>query len=167
MSRSAAQAAVRLCGLITGAGGRNPKPKGWMDIDELTLCFNMRWRHNASSRAISMHKRGVLDRIPYRGISAEGQVFRGFLYRPAKPYRTMEQALQGFLHVGEEKVPKGWARPIEIAEMLNVSAVAVREMCRRRKVKGRFIRTLRGASGLHQNLYYPVKAVMALHLRKS
>ncbi len=167
MKTTATKAAARLAQLIGSPDHRTDKPKGWYDLDELTLAFNMRWRHNASSRAIAMHKRGVLERRPHRGVTAEGQTYRSFIYRPVKPARTIAEALDAFLTVGEERPPKGWARPVELAEMLDVSAVAVREMCRRRKLKGRYFRTLRGLSGLHQNLYYPIKAVMAHHLRKS
>lgn len=167
MRRSAAQAAERLSGLISTTKAATSKPAGWYDLDELTLAFNMRWRHNASARAISMYRRGVLERMRWNFVTAEGQPVRSFIYRPVKPAKTIQDALDAFLTVGEAKVPKGWARPIQIAEMLGLSAVAVREMARRHKIKPRIYRTLRGASGLHQNLYYPVRPVMALHLRKS
>ena len=167
MRRSAAQAAERLSGLISTTKAATNKPAGWYDLDELTIAFNMRWRHNASARAISMYRRGVLERMPWHFTTAEGQPVRSFIYRPVRPAKTIEDALQAFLTVGQAKVPKGWARPIEIAERLRISAVAVREMAKRHKIKPRIYRTLRGASGLHENLYYPVRDVVALHTRKT
>lgn len=146
---------------------RKPKPAGWYTVEDLTIIFNMRWPHNASVRAMSMYKRGVLERMKWVYVTNDGFYVRSFIYRPVKPAKTIEDALQAFLTVGQAKVPKGWARPVEIAQRLRISAVAVREMARRHKIKPRIYRTLRGASGLHQNLYYPVRPVIALHLRKS
>lgn len=141
-------------------------PKGWFTISDLQLLLNMRWRHNASTRAASMYARGVLERKLWRGCTVDGQGFRTYVYKPAKPYKTLEEALAGFICAGQESVPKGYARPTVIADRLNVSVVAVREMARRHKIKGRIIRTLRGASGLHDNLYLPEAALVALHRRR-
>lgn len=141
-------------------------PAGWYTIADMQKLLNMRWRHNASTRAASMHARGVLQRRPWRGVSPEGQPFRAFVYRPVPPAKTLEQAVAAFICSGQERVPKGYARPIEIADRLHISAVAVREMARRHKVKGVMIRTLRGASGLHDNLYYPEAALVALHRKR-
>lgn len=143
-----------------------PAPAGWHTISDLQVMLNMRWRHNASTRAASMYARGVLERRIWRGVTAEGQPFRAFVYRPRRPYKTLEQALAGFICSGQERVPKGYARPTEIADQLHISAVAVREMARRHKIKGRMIRTLRGSSGLHDNLYYPTAVLVALHRRR-
>mgnify|MGYP003347560788 CR=1 FL=1 len=131
MSRSASQAAERLSGLISTTKAATSMPAGWYDLDELTLAFNMRWRHNASARAISMYRRGVLERMRWNFVTAEGQPVRSFIYRPVKPAKTIQDALDAFLTVGQAKVPKGWARPVEIAERLRISAVAVREMAKR------------------------------------
>lgn len=141
-------------------------PSGWYTISELQKLFNMRWRHNASTRAASMYARGVLQRMPWRGVSPEGQPFRAFVYRPVPPAKSIEQAIAAFICSGQQPVPKGYARPTEIADRLHISAVAVREMARRHRVKGIMIRTLRGSSGLHDNLYYREADLVALHRRR-
>jgi len=159
--------AIRGLAELLKAPTRNAAPPaGWFTITDLQRLFNMRWRHNASTRAASMHARGVLERMPWRGVSPEGQPFRAFVYRPAKPYRTLDQAIEGFNVTGAEKVPKGWARPVDIADRLNLSAVAVREMARRHKIPSRYFRTIRGLSGLHQNLYFREADLLALHKRR-
>lgn len=166
MSRRLDQAVARFSETFKLHKNGAPPPEGWFTISDLQLLLNMRWRHNASSRAASMHARGVLERRPWHGVSSEGQPFRSFVYRPAKPHKTLEQAIAGFICSGQERVPKGYARPTEIADRLHISAVAVREMARRHKIKGRMFRTLRGSSGLHDNLYYPAAALVALHRRR-
>jgi hypothetical protein len=109
---------------------------------------------NASSRALDLHRRGLLERQPHQFKSGTGQCHMAYVYRPVPPYKSIkEAAAQMFVHRADQ-VPKGWVRLVDYAVSKNVSDVAVRGRVSRAGLKPKYWKTPRGIIGLHLNAYY-------------
>lgn len=148
----------RLLEVLMAELNREPKdypcPKGWFTVDQIRVELSMAHTRNASSRALDLHRRGLLERQPHQFKSGTGQCHQAYVYRPVPPYKSIKQAAeQMFIHRAE-KVPKGWVRLVDYAVKLNVSDVAVRGRVARAGLKPKYWKTPRGIIGLHLNAYY-------------
>jgi hypothetical protein len=129
-------------------------PKGWYTIEQIREELNLAYTRNASSRAFDLHKRGLLERMAHQSKAKTGQCHQCYVYRPAKPYRTIKEASDNSTKAREEKVPKGFVRIMEYAIGAMVSHVAIRARVERAALKPKYFKTSRGISGLHLNAYY-------------
>lgn len=133
-----------------------PTPKGWFTVEQIRAELNLAYTRNASSRALDLHRRGVLDRQPYQSKAKTGQCHMTYVYRPKAPFKTITEACQGVANVQADKVPKGWVRLVDYALRLRVSDVALRNRVARAGLQPKYFKTSRGVSGLHLNAYYSV-----------
>lgn len=129
-------------------------PSGWFTVDQIREELNLAYTRNASSRALDLHRRGVLDRQAHQFKAKTGQCHMAYVYRPRKPFKTITEAVAGVVTVQEDKVPKGWVRIVDYAVKLRVSDVALRQRVSRAGIKPKFFKTSRGFSGLHLNAFY-------------
>ena len=129
-------------------------PKGWSTIDQIRVELNLAYTRNASSRAYDLHKRGLLERMAHQTKAKTGQCHWAYVYRPAKPYRSIAEANANATKAREEKVPKGYVRIMDYSFTVDVSHVAIRARVARAFLKPRYFKTARGISGLHLNAYY-------------
>jgi hypothetical protein len=131
-----------------------PCPKGWTTVEQIRVELSMAHTRNASSRALDLHRRGLLERQPHQFKSGTGQCHQAYVYRPVPPYKSIKEAAdQMFVHRAD-KVPKGWVRLVDYAVSKNVSDVAVRGKVARAGLKPKYWKTPRGIIGLHLNAYY-------------
>lgn len=129
-------------------------PKGWYTIEQIRAELNLAYTRNASSRAFELHKQGLLERMAHQTKAKTGQCHYAYIYRPAKPYRTIAEAAANTFKAREDKVPKGWVRIMDYAVGVRISHVAIRGRVDRANLKPRYFKTCRGISGLHLNAYY-------------
>lgn len=129
-------------------------PEGWSTIEQIRVELKLAYTRNASSRALDLHRRGVLDRQAHQFKAKTGQCHMAYVYRPKAPFKTITEAAAGVAGSQADKVPKGWVRIVDYAVRLRVSDVALRQRVSRAGLKPRFFKTCRGASGLHLNAYY-------------
>ena len=129
-------------------------PKGWHTIEEIRQELNLTHTRNASSRAFDLYKRGLLERVTHQTKAKTGQCHHCYIYRPAKPYRTIKEAAANISKAAADKVPKGWVRVVDYALAARISHVALRGRIERANIKPRYFKTPRGMSGLHLNAYY-------------
>lgn len=129
-------------------------PAGWSSVEQIRDELNLAYTRNASSRALDLFRRGVLDRQPHQFKSGTGQCHKAFIYRPRPPFKTIKAASQGVFEAQAEAVPAGWVRIVDYAMRFKVSDVAIRSRVARSGIKPRFFKTARGSSGLHKNAYY-------------
>jgi predicted DNA-binding transcriptional regulator len=143
--------------------GDIPPPKGWYTVDQIREELRMAHVRNASSRALDLHRRGLLERQPHQFKAKTGQCHRAYIYRPVSPYRTIREAAERVFEHQEDVVPKEWVRIVDVAVKLRISDVAVRSRVSRAGLKPRYFKTRRGIIGLHRNAYYHKSAVLALY----
>ena len=158
---------VALCDVIAALNGQRDYsiPKGWSTIEQIRQELNLAYTRNASSRAFDLHKRGLLERIAHQSKAKTGQCHHCYVYRPAKPYRTITEAAANATKAREQKVAKGYVRIMDYSFTADVSHVAIRARVARANLKPRYFKTSRGISGLHLNAYYR-KADLDRLLRK-
>jgi len=142
--------------------GDIPAPKGWFTVDQIREELKMAHTRNASTRAHDLHRRGLLERQPHQFKAKTGQCHMAYIYRPVAPYRTIAEAAHRLFEHQEDKVPKGWARIVDIAVEVRLSDVCVRTRIARAGLKPKYFKTRRGIIGIHRNAYYLKSAVMAL-----
>jgi hypothetical protein len=140
-----------------------PPPKGWLTVEQIRQELQLAHARNASSRACDLARRGLLERQPHQFKAGTGQCHRAYVYRPLPPYRSVKEAAERLSRHDQDKVPKGWARIVDLAVELRVSDVAVRGRVARAGLKPRYFKTSRGIIGLHRNAYYLKSAVLALY----
>ena len=99
-----------------------PPPKGWFTVDQIREELRMAHTRNASSRALDLHRRGLLERQPHQFKAKTGQCHMAYVYRPVPPYRTIAEAATRAFEHQEETVPKGWVRIVDVAGQLQLSA---------------------------------------------
>jgi hypothetical protein len=160
----AASIAARL-GSTLKAKEHEAVPKGWYTVRDIQLILGMRWAANASTRAKNLHERGIVERMEWRAYKDYGFA-RAYIYRLKPPHKTWQQAVEAYHTVGEEKVPKGWARPVDFARILGISAEAIRNAMHRHNLETKMIRTNRGVSGLHLNLYIRTSDIMRVYRKR-
>jgi hypothetical protein len=131
-----------------------PCPKGWFTVEQVRVELSMAHTRNASSRALDLHRRGLLERQPHQFKSGTGQCHMAYVYRPVPPYKTVKEASEQLFAHRADKVPKGWVRLVDYAVSVNVSDVAVRGRVARAGLKPKYWKTPRGIIGLHLNAYY-------------
>lgn len=131
-----------------------PVPKGWLTVEQIREELNLAYTRNASSRALDLYRRGVLERQPHQFKANTGQCHKAYIYRPKPPFKSVQAAADGLFALQSEKVPKGYVRIVDYATTLKVSDVAVRCRIARVGLKPRFFKTARGISGIHRNAYY-------------
>jgi hypothetical protein len=146
-------------------GTTDPIPKGWLTIPDIQKHYGFRWRHSASTRALAMFTRGLLDRKLVRQFSGV-MCCRSYIYRILPPSKSLADADKLFLAAGTEKIPKGWATAKDIALALNVSTQAVWQMANRHKVPSRFYRVRRGLSGVCASRHFQIETMRRLHLKR-
>lgn len=129
-------------------------PSGWFTVDQIRAELNLSYTRNASSRALDLHRRGVLERQAHQFKALTGQCHRAYIYRPKPPFKTIKEAADGVFEVQQDKIPKGYVRIVDYAARRKVSDVAVRSRISRAGLKPKYFKTSRGASGLHLNAYY-------------
>ena len=129
-------------------------PSGWFSVEQIREELNLAYTRNASSRALDLHRRGVLDRQAHQFKAKTGQCHMAYVYRPRPPFKTITEAVAGVSVVQQDKVPKGWVRIVDYAVKLKVSDVALRQRVSRAGLKPKFFKTSRGSSGLHLNAFY-------------
>ncbi len=129
-------------------------PKGWSTVEDIREELNLAYTRNASSRAYELHKQGLLERLAHQFKAKTGQCHNAYVYRPAKPYRTIREAAANRFACRAEKVPKGWVRIVDFSAEVGISHVAIRARVERARLKPRYFKTCRGVSGLHLNAYY-------------
>ena len=161
----AADIAARLGKSLKAETKDTPVPKGWYTVRDIQLLLGMRWAANASTRAKNLHHRGIVDRMEWRAYKDYGFA-RAYIYRLKPPHKTWQQAVDAYHVVGEEKVPKGWSRPIDFARTLGISAEAVRNAIARHGLTTKVFRTNRGVSGLHNNLYVRTAEIVRLYSKR-
>jgi hypothetical protein len=130
------------------------KPEGWFTLEDIRVELQLAYTRNASSRAADLFKRGALERIPHQFKAKTGQCHKAYVYRPAKPFKTIKEASQNIHTTQEDKVPKGFVRIVDYAVTQGVSSVAIRMRVDRAGLKPTYFKTTRGISGLHRNAYY-------------
>ena len=143
--------------------GDIPPPKGWFTVEQIRNELRMAHVRNASSRALDLHRRGLLERQPHQFKAKTGQCHLAYVYRPVPPYRTIAEAADRIFEHQEESIPKGWVRIVDLAVQLKISDVSVRTKIARAGLKPRYFKTRRGIIGLHRNAFYLKSAVMALY----
>jgi predicted transcriptional regulator len=131
-----------------------PCPKGWTTVEQIREELSMAHTRNASSRALDLHRRGLLERQPHQFKSGTGQCHMAYVYRPVPPYKSIKEAADQMFAHRADKVPKGWVRLVDYAVKVNVSDVAVRGRVSRAGLKPKYWKTPRGIIGLHLNAYY-------------
>ena len=131
-----------------------PCPKGWFTVEQIREELSMAHTRNASSRALDLHRRGLLERQPHQFKSGTGQCHMAYVYRPVPPYKSIKEAADQMFAHRADKVPKGWVRLVDYAVKMNVSDVAVRGRVARAGLKPKYWKTPRGIIGLHLNAYY-------------
>jgi hypothetical protein len=134
---------------------REPEtPKGWFTVGQIREALGVTYDRNASSRARELWRRGMLDRLQVKTQCPSGSVHKGYVYRPRKPYRTIQEANLMALNHCADKVPKGYVRVIDYAVTARMSDVAIRSRIERSRLRATYYRTPRGIAGLHRNAYY-------------
>jgi predicted transcriptional regulator len=131
-----------------------PCPKGWFTVEQIREELDMAHTRNASSRALDLQRRGLLERQPHQFKSGTGQCHKAYVYRPVPPYKSIKEAADQMFAHRSDKVPKGWVRLVDYAVSKNVSDVAVRGRVARAGLKPKYWKTPRGIIGLHLNAYY-------------
>lgn len=131
-----------------------PPPAGWFTVEQIRVELNLSYTRNASSRALDLHRRGVLDRQAHQFKAKTGQCHMAFVYRPRPPFKTIKQASDGVFAVQADKVPKAFVRIVDYAAKAGVSDVAIRTRVARAGIKPTYFKTARGMSGLHRNAFY-------------
>jgi predicted DNA-binding transcriptional regulator len=131
-----------------------PCPKGWTTVEQIRVELDMAHTRNASSRALDLQRRGLLERQPHQFKSGTGQCHMAYVYRPVPPYKSIKEAADQMFAHRADKVPKGWVRLVDYAVSKNVSDVAVRGRVSRAGLKPKYWKTPRGIIGLHLNAYY-------------
>ena len=131
-----------------------PVPKGWFTVEQIREELNLAYTRNASSRALDLHRRGVLDRQAHQFKAKTGQCHKAYVYRPRPPFKTIKAAADGVFVAQEDKVPKGWVRIVDYSTAARISDVAMRSRVARAGLKPKYFKTARGLSGLHLNAYY-------------
>jgi len=139
-----------------------PAPKGWFTVDQIREELRMSHTRNASSRALDLYRRGLLERQPHQFKAKTGQCHMAYVYKPVPPYRTIAEAATRVFEHQEETVPKGWVRIVDVSVKVKLSDVSVRSRIARAGLKPRYFKTRRGIIGIHRNAYYLESAVMAL-----
>lgn len=131
-----------------------PVPKGWLTVEQIREELNLAYTRNASSRALDLFRRGVLERQPHQFKANTGQCHKAYIYRPKPPFKSVKAAADGLFAIQSEKVPKGYVRIVEYATTRGVSDVAVRCRIARAGLKPVYFKTARGISGIHRNAFY-------------
>jgi predicted transcriptional regulator len=131
-----------------------PCPMGWFTVEQIREELSMAHTRNASSRALDLHRRGLLERQPHQFKSGTGQCHKAYVYRPVPPYKSIKDAAAQMFYHRADKVPKGWVRLVDYAVKVNVSDVAVRGRVARAGLKPKYWKTPRGIIGLHLNAFY-------------
>lgn len=140
-------------------------PKGWSSVEQVRQELNLAYVRNASTRAFELFRHGLLERTAHQFKAKTGQCHHAYVYRPAKPYRSIKQAAANVFKAREDKVPKGWTRIMDYSFGAKVSHVAIRARVDRANLVKRYFKTMRGIAGLHFNAYYR-KADLDRLLRK-
>jgi hypothetical protein len=140
-------------------------PKGWHTVEQIRNELNLAHTRNASTRAYQMFRNGLLERVAHQSKAKTGQCHHCYVYRPAKPYKTIKNAADNIFKAREDKVPKGWVRVLDYSFGANISHVAIRARIERTDIPKRYFKTSRGIAGLHLNAYYR-KADLDRLLRK-
>lgn len=142
-----------------------PLPKGWYTVRDIQVELGMRWAANASTRAKNLEARGIIERKLWHAYKEFGYA-RAYIYRLKPPHKTWQQAIDAYHRVGVQKVPKGWARPIDIAQRLHITPEAVRNAIHRYGLRHRNFRTTRGISGVHMNLYVREADILRVYRKR-
>jgi hypothetical protein len=142
-------------------------PKGYSTVEQIRQELKLSHARNASSRAFDLTRRGLLERLPHQFKAGTGQCHRAYVYRPLPPYRSFKEAAEQLSQHNQDKVPKGWARIVDLAVELRVSDVAVRGRVSRAGLKARYFKTSRGIIGLHRNAYYLKADILRLYRKAS
>lgn len=131
-----------------------PVPNGWLTVEQIREELNLAYTRNASSRALDLYRRGVLDRQAHQFKANTGQCHKAYIYRPKPPFKSVKAAADGLFASQSEKVPKGYVRIVDYATTERVSDVAIRCRVARAGLKPTYFKTARGISGIHRNAYY-------------
>jgi hypothetical protein len=129
-------------------------PKGWFTIEQIRGELNLAYPRNASSRALQLHRNGLLERKAHQFKAQTGQCHMAYVYRPRPPFKTIREAADNNFTARQDKVPKSWVRIVDYAVTAKVSHVAIRARVERANLKPRHFKTARGIAGLHLNAYY-------------
>ncbi len=116
-------------------------PKGWSTVEDIREELNLAYTRNASSRAYELHKQGLLERLAHQFKAKTGQCHNAYVYRPAKPYRTIREAAANRFTCRAEKVPRGWVRIVDFSAEVGISHVAIRTRVERARHKPRNFKT--------------------------
>lgn len=54
-------------------------PKGWFTVEQIRVELNLSYTRNASSRALDLHRRGVLDRQTHQFKAKTGQCHMAYV----------------------------------------------------------------------------------------
>ena len=144
-----------------------PCPKGWYTIEQIRQELNLAYPRNASSRALQLHRQGLLDRQAHQFKAKTGQCHRAYVYRPRPPFKSIAEVAANSFTAREDKVPKAYIRIVDYSAEAGVSHVAIRARVERARLKPRYFKTARGIAGLHLNAYYRKAELNRLYRKRS
>lgn len=129
------------------------KAAGWKTTRELARLFRMVHTGNASSKAADMAKEGYLERLRiHRPTSIGGG--HAYVYRPAAPSKTFDEAVVAYRSNGADRIPKGYSRIIDAVEKWGVSYSVIASRIYRANLKPLILRTARTTNGLRNNRFF-------------
>lgn len=129
------------------------KAAGWKTTRELARLFRMVHTGNASSKAADMAKEGFLERLLiHRPTSVGGG--HSYVYRPAPPSKTFDEAVIAYRANGADPVPKGYCRIIDAVEKWGLTYSVIASRVYRANLKPLVLRTARTTNGLRNNRFF-------------
>ena len=129
------------------------KAGGWKTTRELARLFRMVHTNNASSKAAELAKDGFLERLRVHRPSLDGGGY-SYVYRPAAPHKTFEEAVVAFRSNGADPIPKGYSRIIDAARKWGLTFSVVSSRVYRANLKHIVLRTARTTNGLRHNRFF-------------
>lgn len=142
------------------------KAAGWKTTRELARLFRMVHTGNASSKAADMAKEGFLERLRVHRPTVIGGG-HSYVYRPAPPHKTFDEAVVAYRSNGADPVPKGYSRIIDAVEKWGVSYSVIASRIYRANLKPLILRTARTTNGLRNNRFFKTSDLDRLARRKT
>lgn len=129
------------------------KAGGWKTTRELARLFRMVHTNNASSKAAELAKDGFLERLRVHRPSLDGGGY-SYVYRPAPPHKTFDEAVVAYRSNGADPIPKGYSRIVDAVEKWGVSYSVISSRIYRANLKPLILRTARTTNGLRHNRFF-------------
>jgi len=126
--------------LLAALNGKDQKPPGWFDLNELRRIYRLLTLNAASNLAKRLFDRGYMERQVIHTLHDNGKHGLAYIYRPHRRFTDPLVARQAMQSEGIDRIPKGWVSMRDYANRAGLTVQAVYLMAQRHKLKPRMFR---------------------------